>query len=151
MRWVRAFFYVSGGIFLLALGFSLGAGTTIAQPGGSLVGGGVSWGGQGPFPMNASGVLDRTFYYSDWEGRSHAVTDPIPSTSPVIASDPLNLVVLLANGDVYQSGGEDWAFQFNLLAGGPVPAKSESWGRLKARFRDADSRIQSRPADPQGR
>ena len=60
--------------------------------------------------------------------------------NPVVAvwsgGDPL---AITANGDVYQSNGQgrNWYRVGSIFSGAPVPAQHESWGQVKARYRNA--------------
>ena len=44
---------------------------------------------------------------------------------------------LTANGDVYAnvSGAGQWTYQGNIFSGSPTPATHETWGGVKARYR----------------
>lgn len=55
-----------------------------------------------------------TSYFSSGNGRAYAIT---------------------ANGDVYESTSVTWQFISNVFAGGPTPARQESMGAVKARYR----------------
>ena len=43
--------------------------------------------------------------------------------------------VVTVNGDVYRSCGGAWQFVGNAFSGGPAPARQESMGSVKARYR----------------
>ena len=65
--------------------------------------------------------------------------------NPVVAAEPN--MVYTANGDAYYRSSSSgpvfsWAFVGNVF-GGPTPATQETWGGVKARYR------QSAPAAPQ--
>jgi hypothetical protein len=101
----RTFFFVSAGLFLLAVAYHLGATSATAQ---SAIVEGATVNQNGYFAA-ASG---RTFYwgYAYYSGGSppllRALPDPIPGTSEVVVaevgSDGYNVV--LANGDTYVWG-----------------------------------------------
>jgi hypothetical protein len=90
----KRFFYVSGGILMLALAYHFGAMSAQAQAPGN----------------------------------------------PVVAVMGCGAVIT-ANGDIYEplGGSCNVSFPFhhdgNVFAGGPTPAKAESFGQLKARYR----------------
>ena len=66
---------------------------------------------------------------------ARSATAQSPS-NPVVAA-ALNLAYT-ANGDVYGdngSGGRTWEWRGNVFSGGPTPARQESMGAVKARYR----------------
>jgi len=113
----RKFFYVCAGLFLLVLGAILGSMAVRAQtspPELSLAEAAHFFG------TKLGGVINRVVVTGGANSTSYtpeAVTPPVPGISPIIAVDPWNLVVLLANGDVYVPGNPDWALVGNMLAG----------------------------------
>jgi len=54
----------------------------------------------------------------------------------VMARGDVPFIAMLANGDVYEfnASQESWTPAGNVF-GSATPAKKESWGRLKARYR----------------
>jgi len=129
MQKAKAFFYVCAGLFLLALGYHLGANNVLAQsPEQSLV---------GHVDSKASKfeiVVDRVAYRAV-DGLPVQLTGslpPIPGSSPVLAFGNDN--ALLASGDVYDWTGSAWRYKGNLI-GGPTPAAQKSWGQVKVEHR----------------
>jgi hypothetical protein len=129
----KRFFYVSAGIFLLALSYHLGA-QSAAATGGSIEGGvlrtenGVSY---ASFTSNRLLYAFQTsqFGNGDWTPNEHPVpSSPVPGTEPVVSTmmRDSQVFVLLANGDAYYSNdGEPWVASGNLL-GKPTPVIHES-------------------------
>jgi hypothetical protein len=60
---------------------------------------------------------------------------PIPGSGPIAACAPY--VVLLENGDLYTWSGnpEPWVYVGALVTSIPVPSHKDSWGGVKARYR----------------
>lgn len=62
-------------------------------------------------------------------------------SNPVVAIRADGYLVVTANGDVYYSVGASpenggvFTHVNNVFSGGPTPAKQESWGQVKARYR----------------
>ena len=134
MERAKAFFFVCAGMFLLALGYQLGARSAGAQGGAQIDGAAIAM-SQNPFtdPPRASGVVGRTFYFW-YQGGTHVAGAPVPGTETVIATEPNYEQVMLANGDMYQSNGDSWTYLGNLL-GGATATHRQTWGALKARYR----------------
>jgi len=131
----KSFFYVSLGILALAAAYHLGASNARAQSGGAI----TMPSCDGP----VAGVVGRSLYYLNGNtGSTGVLHDPIPGTSPIIATgcDSAHLQVLLENGDVYgwngtaDAPGGYWTYYGNLV-GGATPATRESWGAVKAAHR----------------
>ena len=65
--------------------------------------------------------------------------------NPVVGITSLGVstyVVVTANGDLYGTDngpGGPWTHKANVFSGGPTPAQHESWGQLKAHYRNAPS------------
>jgi hypothetical protein len=68
------------------------------------------------------------------------VSPPVPGTARVIATTGIGssewpYAVLLENGDFYYGTGTSWTYYGNLLGAAATPEKSETWGKVKARYR----------------
>jgi hypothetical protein len=127
----RAFFYVCAGLFLLALSYHLGARNATAQS-GVLEGAAIDAGAGGPM---ISAVLSRTFLTFYGWGPPNSIPEPIPGTSPIVATSAANgTLVLLENGDIYGPGSGSWELRGNILSG-PTPAQRESFGAMKTLYR----------------
>ena len=84
----KKFFYVCGGLLMLALAYHFGATTATAQAPGN----------------------------------------------PIVAAEPG--MVYTANGDLYVRDAQyGYHLTSNVFNGSPTPAKQESWGQVKARYR----------------
>lgn len=140
----RKFFYVSAGIFLLALAYHLGARSAGAQ-GGAID---VAWVGQAGAsgPYYAVAVQGRTPHVAD-QGvvpgtmGNDRLLPPIPGADAVVAfgvtaRGDVPFIAMLANGDVYEfnASQESWTPAGNVFAGAPTNAKPETWGSVKARY-----------------
>ena len=131
MHRARTFFYVCAGLFLLVLSYHLGARNATAQS-GALEGAAIDAGAAGPM---VSAVVNRTFLTFYGSGPPGSVAEPIPGTSPIIATSAANgSLVLLENGDVYSPASGSWELRGNILAG-MTPATVDSWGAMKSRYR----------------
>jgi hypothetical protein len=131
----RKFFYVSAGLFLLALGYGLGARNVGAQ-------------GTGPF-MIGSANLDRSpcavdqagkLWVLEWQTGVPYGPFSLPESGELLAVDAniqsgqLLGSLVYANGNAYRRFyNSDWTYRGNL-GGGPVPLKRETLGHLKLRF-----------------
>lgn len=130
----KQFFYVSAGLFLLALSYHLGAtnaqgqmaqpldGPHIDSPGGP---NGSAW---------MTGAVGRVFYAN---GVPHPA--PIPGVARVVATAGTGTsawpyVVMLENGDFYYGTETQWTFFGNTI-GSPTGATPKSWGKVKADYR----------------
>jgi len=111
--------------------------------GGVVIQGGATGGVQEP--VKVSGVVGRTFhYFSPGCGPPGTMLYPVPGSDPIIATSvefagsgvPLARA-LLANGDVYDGGGDagTWHYMGNLFQVGPVQSQGTTWGRIKAERR----------------
>jgi len=132
---IKILFLVALSFFLFAAGYRLLA----VPPAHAQISAGIDGASiQGvpglPAAFRASGVVGRTFYLLDGDGVQHTYDVPIPGTERVIASDPGYINVLLENGDLLKFTGTDWALIGNLL-GGATATSTETWGRLKARYK----------------
>lgn len=131
----RSFFYASLGVLALVIAFHLGARSATAQSS-------VAVGAIGCSPGNVEPtvalVMNRVVYRGKMSGTIGAgfqLLPPIPGTSPVVALDAsCTGFALLENGDVWAGGGPSWSYVGNVL-GGPTPARQESMGAVKARYR----------------
>ncbi len=123
----KSFFYLCTGLFLIAFGYHLGARTATAQS--DAVIGTVEW------QFNTVDlVVDRVAYRArgGQPVQPLGALPPIPGSSAVIAFS--FDTALLANGDVYDWTGSNWRYDGNVV-GGPTPARQESMGAVKVRYR----------------
>jgi len=131
MQRAKTFFYVSLGILAIAFAFHLGATSVRAQSPCQLDVAEVGTSG------NASGVIGRTFQYTNDDGSSASVPVAIPGTERVLATDQggpsgLQPTVILEDGEVLRwTGGPTWDSVGNLCPAS-APAVRTTWGRIKA-------------------
>jgi len=127
----KSFFYVSAGLFLLALAYHLGARSVSAQS-ETIQGASLVYAGAG---FRASAVKNGIFYE---KAGGDVIGSPYgtPITSQVLATsaDPSGLGVLLENGDVLRLSNGTWTSAGNLF-GGATQSSTQSLGSLKARYR----------------
>lgn len=128
----KSFFYVCAGLFLLALGYHLGAKNATAQ-GQVIEGASIDAFEVGTFPR-ASACMGRLLSWMGENGALHTTPVPVPGSQRIIATDPHFGTVMLENGDWLKFDGQSWVLMGNL-AGGPTPARQESFGAVKARYR----------------
>ena len=131
----KSFFYVAAGLFLLALGYNVGATSARAQTSAVIGAMGCSPGSLTP---NMSLLMGRVVYrgYGNQFGfQVLPPLPPIPGTSPVVALDASCCgFAMLENGDVWAGGGPSWVYVGNVI-GGPTPTASKTWGAVKAEHR----------------
>ncbi|HKQ57271.1 MAG TPA: hypothetical protein VJY35_05345 [Candidatus Eisenbacteria bacterium] len=145
MHRARAFFYVSVGVFLLALSYHLGA---------------RSAGAQGPLALLAmtdypqlpwaAVALDKAggIYFGQNRQWSRIGTTPSVPTTVWTRNSSGEVFVTLENGDLYRLAS-DWSLIYDSnVFGGPTPADVQTWGAMKSRYRA--EREGAQPA-PQGR
>ena len=133
----KRFFYVCAGLLCLALAYHLGATKAGAQSSVTIEGANAGYGSGW-----ATGVVGRTFHFKRHNSSEAGgtVPDPVPGTSPVIATASASGAggaqwVMLENGDVYSYLTDaPWVYYGNLL-GGSTPAQQETWGAMKSRHR----------------
>ena len=70
-----------------------------------------------------------------------------PPSNPVVgvAAVPGGMFAGTANGDFYvfgNGGPAAWRFAGNIFSGSPTPTQQESWGQLKARYRNTPGTAQ---------
>jgi len=121
----KKFFYVCAGIFMLASAYCLGASTARGQSGSFFECVGVDG--------EAWAVFGRRLYQMSGAGLDQHRATIIPGTSPVVACGVDRVV--LQSGEVYAwDGNASWVL-LGTFPGGPTPAKQESFGGIKARYR----------------
>jgi hypothetical protein len=141
----RKFFYVCGGLFLLALSYHLGARSAGAQSGGNPVAS-IDYGGNG---LLASGV-DASGQLSMVQMRDSGPADPVvrvpfPVPSQVLASyatpngtgGVYEAFIVCSDGTIYRylsSTGGGWQVHSHLF-GGATATQSTTWGQVKDRYR----------------
>jgi len=107
MERAKAFLYVCAGIFLVLAGISIRSTTSLAQASNTLDIAG--W-----YAGYAGGVVNRVLVREG--GTTRIITPPIPGTSPVVGLRPDDMVVILANGEVW-GYSDQWRFSHNMLDG----------------------------------
>jgi hypothetical protein len=134
----KRFFFICAGILCLALAYHFGAQSATAQ--GGLVASSVNG---GPASGLWAVVVGRTVVIRNGSGGlpPTSIPEPVPGTEAIMSVDALDLnyaTVILANGDTWEYWPYDsprrWIFAGNML-GGPTPATRETWGQMKARYR----------------
>lgn len=136
-------FYVCAGLLCLALAYHFGAASATAQSGATMQG--ASFSATPGSSLSTTFVVNRTLYTSyNIGGGGHwqipampSSSGPIPGTSPIVATEnTIGVFALLDNGDMYRDVATSWEYEGNLLGvGGPTPAKAESFGQLKVKYR----------------
>ena len=133
----RKFFYVCGGLLMLALAFHAGAHSAGAQSGTAMDAAGFS--GSNGYPAV---VINRKLYYSQFVAGSVTLlnTAPIPGSAQVVACFGVGGAaalgtVILDNGEVWQTITNRWSLVTTFPVAGPVPTTTSSWGQVKARYR----------------
>ncbi|MBI1798260.1 MAG: hypothetical protein HYR73_01070 [Candidatus Eisenbacteria bacterium] len=130
----KRFFYVSAGVFLLALAFHLGQLTAHARSAQAIEGGNIESTQANTFPR-ATACVNRILRWMDESGGSPHVFPPVPvpGTDPIVSTDPYQ-TVLLENGDWLKFDGTQWVLIGNLV-GGPTPSQPTTFGALKVKYR----------------
>jgi hypothetical protein len=138
----RSFLHVSLGILALAAAYHLGARSATAQAGDPVVdlGDGVN---NTPYYLSAV-TADGDFYGSvngtQWVFQGQVFsggtqTNKVAALHGPINNTPYFASIVTENGDVYGSvSGAQWVPLGNVLSG-PTPARQESFGAVKARYR----------------
>ena len=123
----RKFFYVCAGLLCLALAYHLGARSATGQTTAVIEGVSVSNDG-------LSAAVNGSYIKFDANTGAVYVSYPLPVTGHVLEASWSTVVY--ENGDVYVYQGSPgaWVLKGNL-ARGPTPAKAETWGSVKARYR----------------
>jgi hypothetical protein len=141
MQRAKTFMFVCLGLLFLAAAFHLGASQATAS-------------GVGPFEAvgfddgAAYAVIGRTAFVISTGNYFWQSPNPIPGGSPVVAiggmgagfGGPASPGVILESGEVYQHCGSNSDTGWCLLGtfpAGAVPVARSSWGKLKARYREA--------------
>jgi hypothetical protein len=128
----KSFLYVCAGLFLLALGYHLGATSATAQ-GQMIEGASIESFELNAFPR-AGACVGRLFSWMGENGALHTMPVPVPGSQRIVATDPAYGTVMLENGDWLKFDGQSWVLIGNL-AGGPTQVRQESLGSVKARYR----------------
>lgn len=123
--------YASASILILALAYQHGARSAQAQSGGQIDGAAVATSATG---VRASGAVGRVFHLMLENGTQRAYAPPVPGTQAILATDPLGIGVLLADGQVLQFNGSGWTHTGDLIPVA-VPAALPAWGQVKDRYR----------------
>jgi hypothetical protein len=126
----KKFFYVCAGLLCLALSFQFGAQSAVGQS--TPVIEAVDC-GSGTVSAIVNGVWEQV----DPTTGAIRQSAPVPVAGQVIATGSSYGVIVYENGDIYQWGGgpiAGWTRTGNLVSG-PTPAKAESFGSVKARYR----------------
>ena len=128
----KRFFYVCAGLLCLALAYHLGARSAGAQLGATIEGAGIDRG-------TASVAVNRVVYRAGTSGGigQMACGTPVPGTSPILATSAYQEVwAITADGKGYvDSGACSWRLAADFGALGTVPVEGQSWGSVKARYR----------------
>ncbi len=135
----KRLFYASASLLMLALAYHLGATSAIGQTGGIITD--AYDPGLGSFAVTSTGAV----YFASYGGTetpsnptwSHVGT--IPAGSSIVTIQEAGGTVVHAfdaNGGFWVSTdyGRTWALRGNVV-GAPTPARTESFGQLKTRYR----------------
>ena len=114
MQRARAFFFVAGGIFLLAASYNLGA--SAAKPSTTIVAAACD------YPITVA-CIDRTVYMRDITNPQGLRTYPsVPGTEPIIAvgynTTYFHITAMLSNGNTYETtlnGDGSWTLIGNAV------------------------------------
>src|SRR5438132_215026 len=124
----KRFFYVCAGIFLLAVAYHLGARSATAQ--GSLAE------CVGFDDYSGSAIINRELWVALNTSPirvEKVLGGPVPGTARVVACGYKGVV--LENGEVYRNPGGGWEDQGTFPFSGVTAATQETWGGVKARYR----------------
>ena len=127
----KRFFYASAGILMLAIAYHLGAISATAQT-SSLIEAANCYDVPGIVYEPKLAVINHVVYALGGSGPVVSIADPIPGTARAIAVG--NHGVILENGEIWSHDSGTWQLQ-GVFPVGPTPARAESFGRLKARYR----------------
>ena len=144
----KRMFYVSASILALAIAYQLGVTAAQGQAGGAVAA--ATDGGLGSFVTTTSGSVYLSLYGSNSPAAPRwTFKGVIPAGAPIVdivdagynssgTGDVLH--AFDANGNFYLSSddGRTWTRRGNVF-GSTTPALQESWGQLKARYRQAGS------------
>jgi len=127
----KSFFFVCLGILALALTYHVGSETARAQSTGSVecIGGG---------PQVASAVVNHRLYTSDPSSPTGYLDQgPVPGSGRAVAcgAGPSTGTVVMEDGTVWSLSPSGWSPGGFLPIVGPTPARHESMGAVKARYR----------------
>ena len=122
----KRFFYVCAGILCLALAYHFGARSATAQASG--------YDCAGVNGSAAAAVINRELWHIEALGSrlQRLQGGPVPGTARVVACG-INGVVL-ENGEAWRNFG-GWEFLGTFPFSGPTPSTQETWGGVKARYR----------------
>jgi hypothetical protein len=81
-------------------------------------------------------LLTLTYHLGARSATAQAPGNPIVAVIPGTCPENTSVVVT-ANGDLWGANycASSWTHIGNVFSGGPTPAKQETWGGLKARYR----------------
>ncbi|HXJ69440.1 MAG TPA: hypothetical protein VNM39_11080 [Verrucomicrobiae bacterium] len=132
----RKFFYVCMGLLCVCAALGVGFRAARAQNSGVRYFAGV--GGA------SAAVIGRTILVITNQGPTASpFPDAVPGSADIASVlvfnagyVPPSTTVVLVNGDVYyrDGGAATWSFM-GTYGGSPIPAREESWGQLKSRYR----------------
>ena len=93
--------------------------------------------------------LALAYHFGAVNATAQAPGNPLVSIAPYPGGGPSGtLIAASANGDVFYTNGagNPWSHVGNVFAG-PTPAKHETWGALKSRYRGERGAAQPAPQD----
>jgi len=136
----RKFFYVSAGMFLLALSYHLGAVNAHAQATGAVEC--VAYDAQRGFA-----VVNHRFYHVDLTSPpTFQDLGPLPAPARAVACGDNGVV--LEDGTAWECHAPgNWQSFGTLPLGAPTPALHESWGSLKSRYAPSHAPTSQTPTD----
>ena len=136
----KKFFYVCGGLLMLALAYHVGATDGEAQGGGALDAAFISACG------DVSAVSGRTIMFSGGSTSylPYVHPYPVPGSAAVVSCAYAGCTsggfyAVLATGEIYLSAGDTrnpgpWTYIGSAL-GAPTAGRGATWGQVKARYR----------------
>jgi len=83
-------------------------------------------------------MLALAYHFGASTAVAQAPGNPVVALIGPYQGAPFASAAITANGDVYSTSistlDNGWTFRGNIFAGGPTPARQESWGQLKSRY-----------------